>query len=204
MNASQPQDLARLLGLRIVYPVQGGDDTPCLADETPEPGEEALESLTPEQRERAFNVATRRLIVQALYAMDASSLPTPLAALDAMLSRVDGLGPVGIERVRELATKAYQHRVTADAELSKLSPDWSMHRMPGMDRAILRYAHFEMCTFVTHPRIAINEAVELARWFSTEKSPSFVNALLDKVLKRITPEWEAKERESTHASERNV
>lgn len=187
---SAPQDLARLLGLRTLYPVLLPDDVVRLADEPIEPGEEALELLTPEQRERAFNVATRRLIVQALYAMDASSLPTPLAALDALLTRVDGLGPIVTERVRELAVQAFQHRLTADAELAKLSPDWSMHRMPGMDRAILRYAHFEMCTFRTHPRIAINEAVELARWFSTEKSPSFVNALLDKVLKRITPEWD--------------
>jgi N utilization substance protein B len=191
-NASAPQDLARLLGLRTLYPVQGGDDTVRLADELAEPGEEALDALTPEQRARAFNVATRRLIVQALYAMDASSLPTPQACLDVMLSRVDGLGPVGVERVRQLAVQAYQHRLTADAEIGKLSPEWSVHRMPGMDRAILRYAHFEMCTFVTHPRIAVNEAVELARWFSTEKSPAFVNAILDKVLRRVTPEWDAK------------
>jgi transcription antitermination protein NusB len=190
--APGPQDLARLLGLRVLHALQGETQGPLLADETPDPGEEAMDTLSPEQRERATNVAMRRLAVQALYAIDASSLPTPRAALDAMLSQVEGLTKEGQERVRELALGAYEHRVMGDAELARLSPEWSLHRMPGVDRAILRFAHFEMATLRTHPRIAINEAIELARWMSTDKSAGFVNAVLDKVMRRVMPEWEAR------------
>jgi N utilization substance protein B len=42
-----------------------------------------------------------------------------------------------------------------------------------------------MTAGVVHPRIAVNEAVELAKAFSTEKSPAFINAILDRVLKRV-------------------
>ncbi|MEO0715978.1 MAG: transcription antitermination factor NusB, partial [Planctomycetota bacterium] len=46
----------------------------------------------------------------------------------------------------------------------------------------------EMTRTETPPKAAVNEAVELAKRFSTEKSPAFVNALLDKVLKRVLEE----------------
>ncbi len=47
-----------------------------------------------------------------------------------------------------------------------------------MDRAILRLAHYEIVSGVTPAKVAVNEAVELASLFSTEKSPSFINGLL--------------------------
>jgi hypothetical protein len=42
-----------------------------------------------------------------------------------------------------------------------------------------------MTSGLVHPKIAVNEAVELAKEFSTDRSPSFVNALLDKVLRKV-------------------
>ena len=54
-----------------------------------------------------------------------------------------------------------------------------------MDRAILRLAHYEMTSGRTNPKVVVNEAVELAKEFSTERSPAFVNGVLDKVLKRM-------------------
>jgi hypothetical protein len=64
-------------------------------------------------------------------------------------------------------------------------PDWPSRRLAPIDRAILRLAHFEMTSGRTPPKVAINEAVELAKAFSTEKSPAFINGLLGKVLKRL-------------------
>jgi N utilization substance protein B len=61
-----------------------------------------------------------------------------------------------------------------------------------VDRAILRLAHFEMTSGKTAPKIVVNEAVELAKRYSTERSPSFINALLDKVLKEVLPAIEAR------------
>jgi Transcription termination factor len=56
-----------------------------------------------------------------------------------------------------------------------------------VDRALLRLAHYEMTSGRTPPRVVVNETVELAKHFSTEKAPAFINALLDKVMKRIQP-----------------
>jgi N utilization substance protein B len=78
-------------------------------------------------------------------------------------------------------------RAAADAEFLELAPEWPTNRLAAVDRAILRLAHFEMTSGRTPPKIAVNEAVELAKHYSTEKSPAFINGLLDKVLKRLEP-----------------
>ena len=85
-----------------------------------------------------------------------------------------------------LASGAYSNLEAADEELNSLSSEWAVHRMPAMDRAILRLAHYEM-TMVpgSQPKASVNEAIELAKQFSTADSPGFVNGLLDKVLKRV-------------------
>ena len=52
-------------------------------------------------------------------------------------------------------------------------------------RAILRLAHYEMTATDAAPKQVVSDAVELAKHFSTDRSPAFVNALLGKVLKRV-------------------
>lgn len=85
-----------------------------------------------------------------------------------------------------LAIGAYEHRDAADEVLSELSTQWSVSRMPTVDRSILRLAYYEMTRSAgSEPKGIVNEAVELAKLFSTEQSPGFVNAILDKVLKRV-------------------
>ena len=59
------------------------------------------------------------------------------------------------------------------------------HRQPPVDRAILRLAHHEIVTGIVPAKIAINEAVDLAKTFGAENSPSFVNGVLDKMAKRM-------------------
>lgn len=85
-----------------------------------------------------------------------------------------------------LALGAYEERDAADEVLGELSKDWSVSRMPTVDRSILRLAHYEMTSVAgSEPKGIVNEAVELAKLFSTENSPGFVNAILDKILKRV-------------------
>lgn len=85
-----------------------------------------------------------------------------------------------------LAVGAYEHRDAADEVLGELSTQWSVSRMPTVDRSILRLAHYEMTSVEgSEPKGIVNEAVELAKVFSTEQSPGFVNAILDKILKRV-------------------
>ena len=91
-------------------------------------------------------------------------------------------------RAFETAQDAFRARTTADTEFEALAPDWPPRRQAAIDRAILRLAHFEMTSGKTPPKVAVNEAVELAKAFSTAKSPAFINGLLGKVLKRVLAE----------------
>lgn len=88
----------------------------------------------------------------------------------------------------ELATSAFRDRRTADEAVRALAPEWPAVRQPAMDRAILRLAHYEMTSGRTPAKAAVNEAVELAKAFGGERSPAFVNGVLDKVLKRVLAE----------------
>lgn len=136
----------------------------------------------------------RRLAFQALFQIDAH-LPAgagagrpsdaDLAAVRASLEETEGLTAAEREAAFNLALAAFDHRAAADAAMTELAPAWPTHRQAAVDRAILRLAHYEMTTGRTPPKVAVNEAVELAKVFSTDRSPAFINALLDKVLKRL-------------------
>ncbi len=90
------------------------------------------------------------------------------------------------QKAFDLARAAYEHRDIADIELNELSTDWMVSRMPVVDRSILRLAHYEMTAIADpKPKAAVNEAVQLAKVFSTKNSPGFVNGILDKILKRV-------------------
>jgi len=80
-----------------------------------------------------------------------------------------------------------EHRDAIDAQIQSTSQHWKMSRMAIVDRNILRMAVFEMKFMAAplKPSIAINEAVELAKRYSTTESSSFVNGLLDQVAKEL-------------------
>ena len=69
--------------------------------------------------------------------------------------------------------------------MRELAPDWPTYRQPVIDRCILRLAYFEMVTNRAPPKVVINEAVELAKEFSTDKSATFVNGVLDKIYRSL-------------------
>ncbi len=74
-----------------------------------------------------------------------------------------------------------------------------MHRQPLVDRNILRLARYEILSGTTPPIVAIDEAIELAGTYSTEKSASFINGVLDALFHDKTPpqrEAETKAKES--------
>lgn len=126
----------------------------------------------------------RRLAFQALYQLDARA-GRDAEEVRAWLDEDDDFRPPERDKAFELALGAWQHRAEADTATAELAPDWPAHRQAAVDRTILRMAHYEMTRGVAPPKAIINEAVELAKTFSTERSPAFVNALLDKILKRL-------------------
>ena len=77
---------------------------------------------------------------------------------------------------------ALEHREEADAIIKKHAINWELHRIAAVDRNILRLAIFEMLHRDDIPPIvSINEAVDIAKKFSTQDSGKFVNGILDKV-----------------------
>jgi N utilization substance protein B len=70
-----------------------------------------------------------------------------------------------------------------DQALTKHAENWRIERMATIDRAILRLGAFELATEKTPPKVVINEAVELAKQFSSEDSAAFVNGVLDSLLR---------------------
>jgi N utilization substance protein B len=79
-----------------------------------------------------------------------------------------------------------QHREEVDQLIKKHAKNWSLSRIDRVDRNILRAAIFELthCPDIP-PKVAINEAIELSKKFGSEKSPSFINGILDKVAQEI-------------------
>jgi N utilization substance protein B len=72
--------------------------------------------------------------------------------------------------------------------LSDYSEGWTLDRMPGVDRAVLRVALYELLWAEDVPdAVAIDEAVELAKALSTDDSPKFVNGILGRVLRDQVP-----------------
>lgn len=132
----------------------------------------------------------RRLAFRTLFEIDALAACTPAQTLDleawhASLDDPEEFTAAERTRAVRLAQDAFAARQAADAAVEEFAPQWPAARQAAPDRAVLRLAHFEMTLGGVNPRVAINEAVELAREFGTEKSPAFVNAVLDKIMHRL-------------------
>ncbi len=92
-----------------------------------------------------------------------------------------------------LVNGVWSRREELDAYISRFSHHWRLHRLAAVDRAILRLALFELLYCPEVPaKVAINEAVELAKRFGTEQSGAFVNGILDSFLKSRQAEAEPK------------
>jgi N utilization substance protein B len=77
---------------------------------------------------------------------------------------------------------ALQHRDAIDEQIKKHVKNWELHRIAAVDRNILRLAIYEMLHREDIPPIvSINEAVDIAKKFSTQESGKFVNGILDQV-----------------------
>ena len=118
--------------------------------------------------------------MQALYQFDAAGLPndTVRDSLDESPGDADTH-----DQGLDLATLAWEYHDEVDAIVAELAPDWPTYRQPVVDRNLIRLAYYEMTHGDTPPKVAINEAVELAKEYSTEKSPLFINGVLDKIYK---------------------
>jgi N utilization substance protein B len=115
-----------------------------------------------EARERALGL---------LYEAEAKDTPAT-EVLDAQPIEVE-------EYAADVVTGVADHRDALDEIIGRHARGWTIARMPALDRTILRMASYELCHRPdVPPNVIINEAVELAKRFSTDDSGRFVNGVL--------------------------
>ena len=125
----------------------------------------------------------RELAMQVLFLWDTNG-----ASDAALAAQVAEDGPPDDETRRDglkMAAEAWNARQTADQWIERLAPQWPPRRQPGVDRNILRLAVWELTSGQTPPKVVIDEAIELAKTFSTSQSPGFINGVLDAILKEM-------------------
>lgn len=93
-----------------------------------------------------------------------------------------------VEAGLALATMVWEFRHDADRAVQPFTADWPVHRQPVIDRNALRLGWYGFTRGGDPVAVAIDEAVELAKTYSTEKSGAFVNAVLDRIAKSTAAE----------------
>jgi transcription antitermination protein NusB len=126
----------------------------------------------------------RELVLKCLYAYD--SAQQPIESIVEHLIQTSELD----EDSQRFAERLLRHVVTAtiniDEQISKFSQNWDIARLAMVDKCILRMAICEFTSFPEIPaKVSINEAVELAKKYSTQESSRFVNGILDAIYKSL-------------------
>jgi len=89
----------------------------------------------------------------------------------------------------DILNDIFGHKKEIDVRLEKYSDNWTLSRMAVIDRNLLRMAASElMYSKSVPPKVAIDEAVEIAKKYGTEDSPNFINGVLDRILKELKPD----------------
>ena len=90
---------------------------------------------------------------------------------------------------RELVHGCWEQRKAIDEKIESVARNWELRRMAVIDRNILRLATFELLYREDiPPLVSINEAIEMAKKFSTKRSGPFVNGILDNLRLRCLPD----------------
>lgn len=123
----------------------------------------------------------REIVLQVLYEDDLNPERSPEVADQFLVSRLNNDQEL-IDFARSLVAGVRKHRVEIDKLLVERADNWTLERMAVTDRNILRLGAFEMLYGGTPERVAINEAVELAKRYGAKQSPHFVNGVLDRFM----------------------
>jgi N utilization substance protein B len=126
----------------------------------------------------------RELAMQVLFLWDANGELD--LALGWQATQVGDLEESLRMRSLQMAEGTWSQKDMIDAWVERLAPQWPPRRQPGVDRNILRLGVWELTSTETPPKVVIDEAIELAKEFSTEQSSAFVNGVLDAVLREKT------------------
>jgi len=126
----------------------------------------------------------RELALQALYASECGETPSEESFPE--IIKDHKLSEKNVQFARALFSLTSQYRDWADSKIANLAEHWDINRIAAIDRTILRMALVELEHIPDTPvKVVLNEAIELARKFSTSESPGFVNGILDGYVKKV-------------------
>jgi len=124
----------------------------------------------------------RELVLQGLYALEIGG-GSPDAIVDDILAD-DGLDDKSLAFARHLFEQVQQHRDWADRTITGLAHNWRLERIAVIDQIVLRMAMTELKVMPDVPmKVVLNEAIELAKLYSTADSSAFINGILDSFIK---------------------
>ena len=133
----------------------------------------------------------RVIVLQSLYEYELRTLAKdPEVDLDVIVAKniepyEKALGDT--EFVYNLAHKVVENFETLDTALQPMAPEWPISSIAAIDRNVLRMGLYELseCRDSIPPKVAINEAVELAKAFGSENSSKFINGVLGTAYKEL-------------------
>ena len=127
----------------------------------------------------------RKRALDALYASDVRGEEALELLRQTEVELLDRQNQQGIFDYAEMLVTGYlENSYQIDSEIQMLADNWSLERMPAVDRAILRMAAWEILHNSEVPNeVAISEAVSLAGELSTDESPKFINGVLARLAK---------------------
>jgi N utilization substance protein B len=134
---------------------------------------------------------SRQRALQVLFSLDLSarSVDDSIAAFyETLASDGDEISRTPPDEFMEVLVRGTVAKTDAiDRHIVAKSENWRLERMPAVDRNILRLAVYEMTETDTPAPVVIDEALELARQFSTDESAAFVNGVLDAIRRQNEP-----------------
>ncbi|MFZ5943395.1 MAG: transcription antitermination factor NusB [Bacillota bacterium] len=124
----------------------------------------------------------RELAFQIIFQIDVGQ-NDPHTALEERFAE-NPLNPQEKEFCSQLVLGTYAHIAEIDKKIEEYAFEWKVERMLSVDRNLLRLAVYEMLFDSTTPaKVAVNEALELAKIFGSEESPKFINGILGQIIK---------------------
>lgn len=127
----------------------------------------------------------RELVLQSLFQIDFAQVDCEAALNAAVEERSDKSTEKAKEYAQDVLNGVLANSEAIDARISEYAIDWTLERMPAVDRNILRVAVYEMFFAAEKlvPNVAINEAVEIAKIYGTDDTPRFINGVLGKMVR---------------------
>ena len=93
--------------------------------------------------------------------------------------------PRVVEGALVMAERVVKRRAELDAHIARAADRWRLDRLGVVERNVLRIGTLELTEGEVPPKVVLDEAVRLAQWFGGEKSPGFVNGILDRVARDL-------------------